>query len=187
MTDRNQIDINKVVGVNTDTGEIYGVDYVFKSTLHGNPFNGATGSVMRLVSQAEYSDRQDSDAIEDYYDDAWRSAVAHSDEKRGLAEYVKDVTAGVDVDEMLFDESHGFSDQVRDLIGIDEEEFPIVDYSGGGRVFHQEDIDNMDAIFDLEAFNLIVEHEGLKMPDGIDDRLVNDDEDRKVLRENMGL
>ena len=47
---RKETTFNKVVNVAED-GEITVLDYIFYDTLHGKPFNGATGSKFYPVSR----------------------------------------------------------------------------------------------------------------------------------------
>lgn len=144
---------NKLIGRQGD--EYIFLDYLFKQ----GTFHGATGTRMRPISQGEHSERTDPDNIKDRYEDIWREVVSSGKTTEGLDEWV-DMCIRIDgVNHMAYDTSYWMSEmwgQLRE-IGITEEEYPVIECTGGGRCF---DIDmQWDELYDEKLWKLIQKYE----------------------------
>lgn len=134
---RNQVNYNKLVARRGD--EFVFCDYTFED---GN-FKGATGSVLRPVSQDEYDERTSESGLIDYLGELWPDAVSSGNTEMGKAEWCQYVY-DADGDDTLWDMSYSnFWDQLR-AIGFPEDEYPVIECTGGGRCFsHDEEFDEV--------------------------------------------
>ena len=155
---REQTDYNKLIGRVGD--EYIFLSYVFQ---HSDSFKGATGNSLRPISQTEYEERTDPEAIEEAYEDLWREAVRADRTTLGLTEWVKECIASDGEDVYAFDTSYWESDmwtQIREKTGQTEEEYPVYECIGGGRMF-TENI-KWDELYEPELWNIIKEYENIK-------------------------
>lgn len=145
---KQQTNYNKLVGRTGD--EYYFCDYIF---THADDFKGATGSVLRPVSKAEYEERTSQEELEDRFSDVWREAVASGSTTDSLSVWVEQAF-DIDGDEMVFDLSYSrYWDQLREL-GFNDEEYPLFECTGGGRCFSK-DI-KFDEVYDQGLLNKII-------------------------------
>lgn len=87
MSDRNQVNYNRIVGIKDD--QIYLVNYTFEDTLNGSEFKGVTGAVLSPVSQAYIDDRNSEENLEEYYREFWSLAVQEGDTELGLTDWIE--------------------------------------------------------------------------------------------------
>lgn len=123
---REQQDFWKVVN-RAEDGEITVLDYVFE---HRGGMRGAVGSKFYPVSEREYEDRTTREAILEYLEGA-------IDESEEFIENMADdiIDNGLE-DEYMFDNSYcEHWDEIREELGLDENEAYIFDCVGGGRCF----------------------------------------------------
>jgi hypothetical protein len=127
---------------------------------HGDDFQGATGTVMRLVTVEEYNERTDPDEIEEYLRDIWQEQVRAGATEESLKKWAADAYA-TDGDDLLFDQSyaHTYGQQLRD-IGYTEERYPVVECIGGGRIFSREESRKYEHVYAEGLLKLIIDVEG---------------------------
>lgn len=154
---RNQKDIKKLVA-RTENGEYVFCDYIFRDELHGRPFNGATGAIMCPVSREEYEERTSQEGLEEYLEEIWRQSVAAGDTQESLEEWARQAFA-MDGDDLLWDQSYtnDYAPQLR-AIGLTEEDYPVIECIGGGRIFHV--TDKYAEVYDTALLAEILEVEG---------------------------
>lgn len=152
---RRQERIDKLIGRVGDagTGEYYLADYAFDHALDrvtqdtatalkakAKPFRGVTGTVLRLISKAEYEERTDPENIAEYLGDVWRESVAAGSTDLGLTEWAAEAYRH-DGDDLIFDlSSYSEGEElIKYLARIDEidpEEYcDFCECIGGGRIF----------------------------------------------------
>lgn len=154
---RKQKKIQKLVGRIGD--EYYFVDYFFDDTLHGDPFMGATASILRPVTADEYEYRTEGDGLYEYLEEIWRMQVSEGNVTEGLEEWA-DMVYRIDGDDALFDLSYSeYWEDLREL-GFDEDEYPIFEASGGGRSFSPDM--KWDEIYDEDLWDDVVAMESGK-------------------------
>lgn len=71
---RQQLNLNKCVGI-TKSGELIMVDYLFNTTMNGEPFHGATGTRFMPITQAYIDECNDIDVVIENYGYLWEEAV----------------------------------------------------------------------------------------------------------------
>ena len=148
---------NKVVSVNTESKEIYILDYVFDD---GDGFKGATGAVLTPYTQSMIDDRRDVDEVMATLEDIVSVEQLRECSLRELAE---EELANIPEDEFLYMDScrNKISDKdnekLIELLGMD-----IVNYEcvGGGRCFSVDTFDNENmVIFDEDLVQEIIKYE----------------------------
>lgn len=155
MSDRTNI--NQVVGIQA-YGEIYVLDSLFK---HRDDFMGATGTIIYPVSKEQYEYATSTEALEERFEDIWQISVQEAGETRGLSEFVQDIYMW-DGDESVFDMggiSWDVEDHIREVMGYSEEEYPVLECVGAGRIFSSTDIDDMVKTYNTELWLDIYRYE----------------------------
>lgn len=127
---RKQIDYWQVVNVDKDNNEIIMLDYLFDD---GKGFKGATGTRFEPVSKSEYEERMEDDAIIESLMDSGMDLP--KDYKRtGFEGLVNDMDYG-EKESCMFDTSNREHwDKLREY-GYPQDEYPIFNCTGGGRMF----------------------------------------------------
>lgn len=97
---------------------------------------GATTTVLRPVSQAEYEERTNLESAIEYFEDCWRGAVKAGTTTKSLESWVENVLT-IDGDEAVFDFSgYEYWDMLRETIAeLTEENYPVFECIGSGRSF----------------------------------------------------
>ena len=134
--------------------------YVCDGLFDSDNFKGATGIVLRPVSQTEYElmNDPDSNEVRDRFEELWIKAVKTGQTQDGLTEYCRTLiwTYG---DEALWDYSgYEYWDMIREVVPeLNETDYPCFDCVGGGRSFWV----NMewDELYDSQTWALIQEYE----------------------------
>ena len=146
---RTQTNYDKLIGRKGE--EYYYLDYVF---THRQDFKGATGSIMRPVTEAEAEERRD-----DWDSDGemWRQAVAGESTTLSQEEWQQQALA-IDGDDLVFDLSYCCTHGEDLLERLGRDEYELVECLGGGRCFYT-DIE-WDELFEPELWELIKEYEG---------------------------
>jgi hypothetical protein len=154
---RKQIDYNKIVNVAED-GEITVLHYIFFDTMHGEPFNGATGHKFYPVSREQYEERTEREYVIDYLIDAGLELPEQY--KRGGFEALYDaMEANNEIDSLMFDTSYSeLWDYMREALNLTEDQAVIFDCVGGGRCFEK----GFKGNFNPELSAEINKAEGLK-------------------------
>ncbi len=107
---------------------------VFSIFDYGDGFKGATGSRFELVSRAQYEEETSEENVRDNYAYLWQEAVTSGHYKGSENDYIEELMQ--DVDSLVYDNSYShLHDSIRELLGVTEEEYPIINCSGGGRMF----------------------------------------------------
>ena len=106
--------IHEVIG--TSSEGVVVLDYFFR---YPDGFRGATGAVVRPVTQAEIDDFSTLESLEDYYEGAWRDDAGRPNgTTMSLSEYV----GGLDVDECIerrFEELGWLSaEEIAEAVGV---------------------------------------------------------------------
>lgn len=129
----------------------YFCDYIF----HDDRFKGATGSIMRPVSEAEAEDRR-----ENYDEDGemWKNAVADDRTTLGKDDWWE-LVLNTDGDEAVYDLSYAdtYGEALMELLHNRGEDVELVECVGGGRCFHEDT--EYDEVFDQELLDKINEVE----------------------------
>lgn len=131
---RKETTFNKVVNVAED-GEITVLDYIFYDTLHGKPFNGATGSKFYPVSRERYEEATERENIIEYLIDSGFELPDNF--KRGGFEEMADaiINNGEEMDLMFDTRYSNLWDYLREELNLTEDEAYIFECAGGGRCF----------------------------------------------------
>lgn len=143
---------NKVIGKES-CGEIVVLDYIFDD---GDGFKGAVGSMFDVVSKAQYDyemDKEnviariiDSGVLEDVTCDTEDYIV---NEKAEL--YYADIVNSGEIEELLYDLSYdAMHDEIREVYGLSEEDYPMITCVGGGRMFDKGFFDYFEPIEGVE-------------------------------------
>lgn len=150
---REQTTYNKLVGRKGD--HYYFCDAIFS---YGNSFKGATGTILVPISKDEYDERMSDSNIESYLEDDWYNAVAAKQTTLGLEDWIEFVRDSDGDENIVFPEiiDDSRSEVLREL-GLTEEDFPVIECSGGGRCFHADD--EFDEVYDAELLQKIREAE----------------------------
>ena len=151
MNEIKQTNYYEIVGVIGD--EIYMLDYSFDD---GQDFKGCTGTTFKLVSKEEYGERTDAENIAEEYRDVWVETVKSNRTDDSLIDWVKQC---IEEDEnFVFDMSYAeYHDKIREVLGVTEEDYPMIECVGGGRCFSK----NMkfDKVFNQKLVDVINEFE----------------------------
>lgn len=107
--------------------EYYFLDEIFE---YGPDFKGATATVLRPVPKDEYDERSDPENLREEYRELWQQAVEHGDTDDGLDDWMEYVDAAPYWD----DSGTQYHDRIREL-GFSEEDYPVIECTGGGRSF----------------------------------------------------
>lgn len=132
MTDtRKQRDYGKLVAKQDD--EYIILDYIFED----KNFKGATGTRLRPVPKSEYDERMSPEYQREYMRELWEMAVQEGRTDDGLDDWIEYQDLGED---WVFDLSymHEYWPQIRAL-GYSEEDYPVIECTGGGRCFTKGD------------------------------------------------
>lgn len=153
---RDQKNIGKLVA-RTEDGEFVFCDYIFRDELHGNPFNGAVGSIMRPVPRSEYDERIDPENLREEARGFWQEKVTHGGFEGSLDEFLEE--AEDDLIDAAYDDSYAdeYGPQLRAL-GFSEADYPVIECTGGGRVFRADD--TYAEVYDSALLAEILEVEG---------------------------
>lgn len=145
---RQQTNYNQLVGRKNDSYCF--CDYIFKD----EDFQGATATILRPVSKAEYEQRMDPDNVQDNFEELWRESVQSGRTQDGLVEFVEEILA-VDGDEAVFDFSGcNLWDKLREAVPeLTEEDYPVLEYIGGDRSFSSDM--EWDEIYNQELWEKI--------------------------------
>lgn len=131
---RTQVDYNKVVNFDKDSGEITVLDYTFSD----EGFKGAVGSIFEIVSKGEYEDRTEEDNV---IESLINSGIElPEDFKRGgFAEMYESMEASDQVEDFVFDTSYSeLWDYLREELNLSMGEAYIFNCVGGGRCFNKD-------------------------------------------------
>lgn len=165
MTNQNrlQIEINKVLGVAED-GEIIAADYAFIDTMHGEKFNGVTGSRFYALTQEQIDERNDLEHVKDCYGYLWEEAVKSGQTKLSEDEYMEEI---IESNQMNSD-SLFLGHDTSYVFQMDLERHPELkklfpdavafECVGGGRMF-PDALKDLEHIFEPELCAQIVEIE----------------------------
>jgi len=85
---RNEKKYDQVLGI-TEDNEIVILNYTFESTLNGELFCGATGSILVPVTQAYIDERNDIDILKENYSYLWQEAVKDGNTELSLEDYLE--------------------------------------------------------------------------------------------------
>jgi len=147
-----RIPINKVVG------RIDDVYYFCEDLFDHGSFKGATGEEIAAIPKREYDDRMSDENVMDCYEDAWRKTVSSGRTKLGLVEWVQDIVC-YEGEEVMFDPCDYEAEmQIRAITGFDEDDYPVLECVGCGRIFSDEM--TWDEIYEPEVWEKIREYEG---------------------------
>lgn len=155
---RNQIDVNKIVGVKN--GEVYVLQYVFDN----NGFKGATGYSMRPLMKKEVDDFKNDT---EYLRDIWVEAVQSGNTDLGLEDFAEEANEEAEMNDQYYcgdDDSFraDFNDLLDELTDEEKKMLPTTDLDwtcvGCGRNFEKGM--KFDVVFNKEALDLINEYEG---------------------------
>lgn len=149
---RRKTTYNKLIG--KKDGAYYFLDDIFH---YDDNFQGATATVLEPITKQEYEDAKSIDSLKDRgYDDLWKQAVQCDDTKLGLDEWLQEILDD-DGDEGIWDLSgSNLWDQLRE-IGLTEEEYPVFECTGGGRLFSKDMV--WDELYNEELWKKIQEVE----------------------------
>jgi hypothetical protein len=111
--------------------QYYFLDEIFK---HSDNFQGATATVLRPVPKDEWEERSEPDNLREDNREAWQAAVERGETDLGLDDWME----YADISEPYYDDSGSqYHDQLRAL-GLSEEDYPVIECTGGGRSFTKE-------------------------------------------------
>lgn len=136
---RKQFDFWKVVNYDADSKEVTVLDYAFTDTLHGEAFNGCTGSKFDIISKAEYKERTSKENVINYLIDSGILGEHSEQMERKVAEvYYKELKANNELDSFIFDNSYEhLHDYLRKELKLNKTEAYTFSCSGGGRCFDE--------------------------------------------------
>ena len=138
---RTQIDYNKVVNFDKETGEIVVLNYIFNDN---GGFKGATGSTFEAVSLSEYNERTDEDNVIEYLIDSGLE-LPKDYLRGGFQEMYEAMEASGEIEGFMFDTSHSeLWDELREVCGLSEGEAYIFNCTGGGRCFDKDFTGNVN-------------------------------------------
>ena len=135
-------------------GEYYFCDSVFD---HGDGFVGATGSIVRPVSEEEYEWASDRENVAERYCDVWMEmkGIRDYDEDEHEAEFMEWIDQMLQYDDpawIMFDDSDTCdASKSFEALGIEHE---CTDCSGGGRIFnnwHRDGRMEFDEVYNVKA------------------------------------
>lgn len=132
---------NVVVGKDKH-GEIIVLDYIFK---HDDGFKGAVGSIFRPIDKAEYRERRSRKAVVE-------SLLTCGDEdfcksERQAIKMYQDMKNMGELDDFCFDGSYwNMHEPIREAFKLTEKKYPILDCTGGGRIFSRETLQDMEQV-----------------------------------------
>lgn len=134
-SERTQTTYNQIVNFDKDSREITVLDYIFFDTMHGKPFNGATGSKFEPVSRAEYEERTSRENIIEYLMDA-TNEVPEQFKRGGFEAWADAIIDANEQDQVCFDTSYSeLWEYLREELNLTEDEAFIFNCIGGGRCF----------------------------------------------------
>lgn len=121
---------NLVLGTQED-GSVVVLDYVFR---YGDRFEGATGSILRPVSQEEIYRALVEDEKTEWYEEIWRSDAGSSNgTEKGLAEWVDQISDDEYIEGRFEEYRTHSADDIAATLGV---ETPArYELIGIGRVF----------------------------------------------------
>ena len=147
MSNRTQYDL--IVGKDKH-GDIIVLDYIFD--------HGAVGSIFRPVDKVEYRERRSRKAVVESL--AMAGADVCESEREAIKLY-QNMKAMGELDCFCFDESYRHMHApIREAFKLSEEKYPIIECTGGGRVFSRE-MDMEQIICEPEIMVAIKDAEGL--------------------------
>jgi hypothetical protein len=153
---RKEKKINKVIGKTAD-GDFYCCEDIFR---YSDNFKGATGTVLRPVSLAEYENAENPDNPDtrDRFLDLWKEVVQAGCTENGFDDWLKMLLA-TDFPECSFDVGgDAFWDEIRKIESdLTEEKFPIFDCIGCGRIFSKDK--KFEIIYEPEILKQILRSE----------------------------
>lgn len=146
-----RIKYNKLVA--RDGDEFIFLDEVFQ---YSGSFKGAVGTRITVIPKDEYEERMEDD---DYWYERWQEAVASNRVTEGLNEWVDSISE-VEKKEVLWDHSymHEYWPILREM-GYSEEEYPVMDCTGGGRCFSKGDRKKYEQLYNEELWDIIDQYE----------------------------
>lgn len=129
---RNEVIYNKPVGI--IDGILYLVNYTFEDTLHNEPFNGVTGSVLEPITQEYINDANTVEQSKEYCRDLWAESVKNGNYEGSLVEFTEEALRNSDGAYLGHDESdvHYVPVNIMDEYFKDAVTFNCI---GGGRCF----------------------------------------------------
>jgi hypothetical protein len=133
-TTRKQTTYNKVVNVKNNIVTV--LNYIFYDTMHGKPFNGATGSEFQPISEEDYNKcvNMDEGEIAEHLIDAGFELPSQY-KKGGFIEWAEEFKDD-DKLSLKYDLSYNEQwDDIREQAGLTEEEAFAFNCVGGGRCF----------------------------------------------------
>jgi hypothetical protein len=170
---------NKLVASTDD--EFYFVDYIFN---HNDGFKGATGTIVMPVSKSYYDNATSYDGIlESYMDsmgeDEWLDVLGlDRDDFEDESEMMEAIENGIyqlyTIGELNpFEEvNYELEEQMRNLPQFsDEDEYPVFEVIGGGRIFDKERY--FDKIYDKKLYDKIRKVEEFRKGGGVNSMMRN--------------
>ncbi len=123
MSEATRTTYNEIIGYDADGNVVILLD----TFVYPDGFKGATGAVLELVSQEEYDERTNDEAIKEHWREAWKEAVQANATELGLDDWLDD--ENLDPSEGILDESY------REIVKAAGIEFVATNCIGGGRIF----------------------------------------------------
>lgn len=131
ISNRKQIDYNKVVNFDSETRQITVLSYVFD---YGDGFKGATGSIFEPISKQSHDEAIEDENIIDYLVDSGIELT--QDQKRDGFSGVVATMDDAERSSFMFDLSYQeLWPMLRKSCGLNEDEAYIFNCIGGGRCF----------------------------------------------------
>lgn len=132
IKDKEETIYNKVVNFDKETKEITMLDRTFK---HSDGFKGAVGTIFEPISRDSYDETMDEDNVIEYLIDS--GIELPKEFKRGGFEQLYDAMLNNnELEDFMFDTSYReMWGELREELGLDEEEAYIFTCTGGGRCF----------------------------------------------------
>ena len=129
---RQETKYNKLIG--RIDKNYYFLDEIFK---YDENFQGATGSVMNPLTEAEYNKRVENYFETEHMREFWSQAVEANKTDLGLDDWIE-LVKNTDREEGVIDRSYAttYGKQLKELLG--EDKVFEVECSGGGRCFYKD-------------------------------------------------
>jgi hypothetical protein len=156
----NRINYNDCVGVDSEGDYIF-LDNTFE---HSEDFRGAVGTTLSLVGKENYEYTKTIEGMLDYgWKERWETAVADDQTEEGLTSWLQDILSMASDDD-FFDTSNWSEGQalIETLVRaglIEEDDYPITECSGGGRMFRNNT--KFDIVYRPDLIEVINKAEGI--------------------------
>jgi hypothetical protein len=131
---------SEVIGIDK-FGDVVVLDHIF---CYPDGFKGATGSHFRPVPKSVYKECRLQRNVVIYLLSCGSDVCKNEAEAKRMWRDMKNYG---ELDSFLWDESYSHMHNViREAFGYSEEEYPVIDCTGGGRVFSKESLETMEKI-----------------------------------------